>query len=191
MNCLAIDTTNTRLTVVLLKNDETFHREIEVGKSGHSRLLMPMVDEVLRDGGIAAVDIDTVAAVVGPGSFTGIRIGVSAMTAIAFANSAKRISVTPFELIAYNCASAVAYVDAGHGNAYCAECRDGEVIEAYFVGADGMERLPADIKTAPDVEGWKALAGAVRKKIEDNCYQSVLTPYYMRKSQAERETDEV
>ena len=206
MNCLAIDTTNSKLTVVLLKDDETFHREIEVGKSGHSRLLMPTVDEVLKEGGVAVADVDTVAAVVGPGSFTGIRIGVSTITAIAFANDAKRIGVTSFELIAYNCANVTAVVDAGHGNAYCAECKDGEVISTSFVSADELNdslfgakpagaveetKSPQNIKTAPDCESWKALAGVVRKKIDNGCYQTVLSPYYMRKSQAEREKDEV
>ena len=102
MNCLAIDTTNTKLTVVFFKDDEVFHREIEVGKSGHSRLLMPTVDEVLKEADADISAVEAVAAVVGPGSFTGIRIGVSAMTAIAFANNAKRISVTSFEVISYN-----------------------------------------------------------------------------------------
>lgn len=205
MNCLAIDTTNSKLTVVLLKDDGVFHREIEVGKSGHSRLLMPTVDEVLKEGKTAVSEIDTVAAVVGPGSFTGIRIGVSAMTAIAFANGAKRIGVTSFELIAYNCASVTAVVDAGHGNAYCAECKDGEVISTKFVSADEFKRSsldansagvketksPQNVRTAPYCESWKALAGAVRKKIDNGCYQPVLSPHYMRKSQAEREKDEV
>ena len=191
MNCLAINTTNSKLTVVLLKGDEIFHREIEVGKSGHSRLLMPTVDEVIKEGGISISDIDTVAAVVGPGSFTGIRIGVSAMTAIAFANSTKRIAVTSFELIAYNCANVTAVVDAGHGNAYCAECVNGDIVSTSFLNADEVKRLPQNIKTEPECESWRALAGAVRKKLDNECYQSVLTPYYMRKSQAEREKDEV
>ncbi|MCM1306284.1 MAG: tRNA (adenosine(37)-N6)-threonylcarbamoyltransferase complex dimerization subunit type 1 TsaB [Bacteroides sp.] len=191
MNCLAIDTTNTKLTVVLLKDDEVFHREIEVGKSGHSRLLMPTVDEVLKESKTSIQEIDSVAAVVGPGSFTGIRIGVSAMTAIAFANDAKRISVTSFELIAYNCANVIAVVDAGHGNAYCAECENGEAVSTRFIGADETKHLPKYVKTAPDVESWKALAGVVKNKLAKCCFQPVLTPYYMRKSQAEREKDDV
>lgn len=191
MNCLAIDTTNTRLTVVLLSDERVFHREIEVGKSGHSALLMRVVDEVLKEAGISAEAIDTVAAVVGPGSFTGIRIGVSAMTAIAFANAAKRISVTSFELIAYNCANVLAAVDAGHGNLYLAECINGEVTSASFKEADSAGDVLPYAKTSPDVESWIALAGVVRKKLDEGNYTSVLTPYYMRKSQAEREKDEI
>lgn len=187
MNCLAIDTTNTKLTVVVIKGGDTICREMEVGKSGHSRLLMPTVDETLKDSGLSIDDIDVVAAVVGPGSFTGIRIGVSAMTAIAFANHSKRIAVTSFELIAYNCAKVLAAVDAGHGNAYCAECEDGEVKKAYFT-SDG---LPEEAKTLPNCELSQALAGVVRKKAERGEFVDVLAPYYMRKSQAEREKDEI
>jgi len=152
---------------------------------------MPTVDEVLKEADITAQELDAVGAVVGPGSFTGIRIGVSAMTALAFATGAKRISVTSFELIAYNCANVLAVVDAGHGNAYCAECVDGEVIKARFVSADEDKSRLNGAKFAPDCENWKALAEVVKKKIADDCYCDVLVPYYMRKSQAEREKDEV
>ncbi len=190
MNCLAIDTTNTKLTVVLLKDDKIYHREIEVGKSGHSRLLMPTVDEVLEEADADISAVEAVAAVVGPGSFTGIRIGVSAMTAIAFANNAKRISVTSFEVISYNCANVLAAVDAGHGNLYCAECENGEVKSARFI-SDGENNIPSLAMTKPVCDNWLALAGVVRKKLENGCFQDILSPFYMRKSQAEREKDEI
>lgn len=187
MNCLAVDTTSTKLTVVVLKDGETFKREIEVGKSGHSRLLMPTVDAVLLESGLSVCDINVVGAVVGPGSFTGIRIGVSAMTAIAFANCAKRVAVTSFDLISYNCANVLAVVDAGHGNAYCAECENGKTVKAYFAS----EGIPKGATVAPRCENWEALAGVVREKAERGEFVDVLAPYYMRKSQAEREKDEI
>lgn len=191
MNCLAIDTTNTKLTVVLLKDDDTFYREIEVGKSGHSGLLMPTVDEVLKEADVNVDSLNAVCAVVGPGSFTGIRIGVSAMTALAFATGAKRISVTSFELIAYNCADVTAAVDAGHGNLYVGHCVDGKVVEASFIDAGEVSKIAKTAKVAPDCACWQALAGVVRKKLTDDDCVNVLVPYYMRKSQAEREKDEV
>ena len=190
MNCLAVDTTNSKLTVVLLRGGDTFYREIEVGKSGHSRLLMPTVDEVLKEGGVKVGELDALAAVVGPGSFTGIRIGVSAMTALAFATGAKRISVTSFELIAYNRQSVLAVVDAGHSNAYCAECKDGKVLSASFVEAGNIESLNGGV-SKPVCEAHIALAGVVKNKLNSGEYCDVLMPFYMRKSQAEREKDEV
>ncbi len=190
LNCLAIDTTSTKLTAVVIKDDTTFCREIEVGKSGHSGLLMPTVDSVLKEAGLSANDLNAVCAVVGPGSFTGIRIGVSAITALAFATGAKRIAVTSFELIAYNnCADVTAAVDAGHGNYYTAHCVNGEVVEASFVSAAEASDIVGKAKLSPDCSYSKALEGVVRKKIADESFVDVLVPYYMRKSQAEREND--
>lgn len=189
LNCLAIDTTSTKLTAVVIKDEMTFCREIEVGKSGHSGLLMPTVDSVLKEAGLKANDLSAVCAVVGPGSFTGIRIGVSAMTALAFATGAKRIAVTSFELIAYNCADVTAAVDAGHGNYYAAHCVNSEVVEASFVSAAEASGTVSKAKLSPDCSYSKALEGVVRKKIADESFVDVLVPYYMRKSQAEREND--
>lgn len=191
MNCLAIDTTNTRLTVVLLRDNQVIYREIEVGKSGHSALLMPTVDEVLKEGGVDVNELDAVAAVVGPGSFTGIRIGVSAMTAIAFGTGAKRVSLTSFELIAYNRQSVVAAVDAGHGNVYAAECENGKIMSTRFVSADDKESVINSAEFSPICSYHEALAGVVSRKLAGGEYCDVLVPYYMRKSQAERERDEI
>lgn len=189
-NILAIDTTTTALNVALIKGDESFAYSKELGKSGHSANLMPIVSQILSDNNVDISDIDTVACVVGPGSFTGIRIGVSAMTAIAFANNAKRIAITAFELIAYNRASVLAGVDAGHGNLYVASCLDGVVQEARFVeakDASALENVVFDCAVPME----KALESVALKKAQNGEYVSVIEPYYMRKSQAEREKDEV
>ncbi len=189
-NILAIDTTTTALNVALIKGDESFTYSKELGKSGHSANLMPIVSQILSDNNVDIADIDTVACVVGPGSFTGIRIGVSAMTAIAFANNAKRIAINAFELIAYNRASVLAGVDAGHGNLYVASCADGVVQEARFVEAKDASVLENVVfDCAMPME--KALEAVALKKTQNSEYVSVIEPYYMRKSQAEREKDEV
>lgn len=190
MNCIAIDTTDTDLCVALIKGDEVFSLREQIGKSGHSSKLMPIVDKMLCEYGVDVQDIDTVAAVVGPGSFTGIRIGISAITAIAFAQNAKRIAVTSFELIAYNRKKALVAVDAGHGNLYVADCENGVVTNARFVEADKA----VDVKDAVyDTLGDKAetLAKVVMEKARKGEYVDVLEPFYMRKSQAEMEKDEV
>lgn len=190
MNCIAIDTTDTDLCVALIKGDEIFALKEEIGKSGHSSILMPVVDKMLCEHGVDIQDIDTVAVVVGPGSFTGIRIGISAMTAIAFAQNAKRIAVTSFELIAYNRAKTLAVVDAGHGNLYVADCENGVVSNARFVEADKASEVKGAVY---DTLGDKAntLAQVVIKKTEKGEYVDVFEPFYMRKSQAEREKDEI
>lgn len=189
-NILAIDTTTTALNIALIKGEESFSRSIELGKSGHSVNLMPAISDILSSHNVDICDIDTVACVVGPGSFTGIRIGVSAMTAIAFANNAKRIAITAFELVAYNRASVLAGVDAGHGNLYVATCKDGQIVEARFVeakDASALENVVFDCAVSAE----KALEAVTLQKAQNGEYVGVIEPYYMRKSQAEREKDEV
>lgn len=192
MICLATDTTNERLTVVLEKNGTAFSRVIEVGKSGHSSILMPTIDDVMRESGTKPDELDAVCSVVGPGSFTGIRIGVSAMTAIAYATGVKRIAITSFELIAYNVPKLTAAVDAGHGNVYAAECENGNVIQTRFIAADQAAECGADkFVYQPVCKSEDALLGVVRNKLAREEYVDVIEPFYMRKSQAEREKDEI
>lgn len=192
MNILAIDTTSTGLSIALIKGDEVFSFTKELGKSGHSSTLMVEVDALLKAHNVDVNTLDAVGVVVGPGSFTGIRIGVSAMTAIAFATGAKRISVTSFELIAYNRGKVLCGVDAGHGNLYLAKSEDGNVLEQSFVEAEKAKELDKDsIFFTPCESMDSTLAKVVLKKAQDGQFVNVFEPYYMRKSQAEREKDEI
>lgn len=192
MNILAIDTTSTGLSIALVKNGEMFSYTKEIGKSGHSATLMPSVKAMLDEHEVDVNDIDVIGVVVGPGSFTGIRIGVSAMTALAFATGAKRIAITAFELIAYNRRDCIAGVDAGHGNLYLAECQNDKVVKQSFVEKgqnDSLDAAKIDFQPLASVD--ETLAKVAIRKANDKEFVSVFEPFYMRKSQAEREKDEV
>lgn len=189
MNILAIDTTSTGLSIALIKGDETFLHTTQIGKSGHSATLMLEIDDMLKSHGVDVKNLDAVAVNVGPGSFTGIRIGVSAMTAIAFATGAKRIAVTSFELIAHGRGDVLAAVDAGHGNLYLAKCSNGKVLEAFF--REASEQKVENAEYAPINSVDIALAEVVKEKAQNGEFVNVFEPFYMRKSQAEREKDEV
>ena len=79
MKILAVDTSAVCASVSVTENGKILSESsINTGLT-HSRTLMPMIDSVLRNGEIALDSIDTFACSVGPGSFTGIRIGVSAI----------------------------------------------------------------------------------------------------------------
>lgn len=66
----------------------------------HSQTLMPMIEGALGAVGVEIKDIDCLAAAVGPGSFTGVRIGVSTVKGLAFSNDIKCIGVSSLEAIA-------------------------------------------------------------------------------------------
>lgn len=66
----------------------------------HSQTLMPMIDGALGAAGVEIKDIDCLAAAVGPGSFTGVRIGVATVKGLAFSNNIKCVGVSSLEAIA-------------------------------------------------------------------------------------------
>lgn len=188
MKAILIDTTSSDLTVAFLDNKRVFSSVQFVGKTGHSAVLMPSIDKLLKANGLVVDDIDTVGVVVGPGSFTGIRIGVATATALAFSLNAKRIAVTSFELLAYSRQKADVAVDAGHGNLYVAHVEDGKVLSTDFIDGEAAKcvaRSKFAFETAGDVAN--TLVSVAKEKAEKGEYVSVFEPYYMRKSQAERE----
>ena len=77
MNILYLDTSQNILIAGVLKGAENFPRTVDAGKSGHTRILMGEIDAALKAADLDISDIDAVAAVMGPGSFTGIRIGAA------------------------------------------------------------------------------------------------------------------
>ena len=69
-------------------------------KRGHAEALMPLLRWVMNEAGMAFADIDRIAVTTGPGSFTGIRVGLAAVRGIALATGARPVGVTGFEAVA-------------------------------------------------------------------------------------------
>jgi tRNA threonylcarbamoyladenosine biosynthesis protein TsaB len=92
MNILTLDTSMGACSAAALHADGTamslFAREALMAR-GHAEALMPMVQEVLAEAGIEPRELDLVAATVGPGSFTGVRIAIAAARGLALATGAK------------------------------------------------------------------------------------------------------
>lgn len=193
MNILYLDTSQNVLTVGAVKGAENFPRTVDAGKNGHTKIVLSEIDAALADAGLTVRDIDAVAAVTGPGSFTGIRIGAATAAALCRGTGAKKIAVTEFEIIAYNRAKAYAAVEAGRGNLYCAECEDGRVICTEFLPSEERKEAEKsrDFVFAPVADRAATLARIAAKKAENGEFAEVFEPFYMRKSQAERTADEV
>lgn len=92
----------------------------------HSQTLMAMVDSVLKISGKHADEIDVCAVNNGPGSFTGVRIGVSAVKGMAYASDKPCIAVSTLESMAYNYLTADSIVCA------CMDARRNQVYSALF-----------------------------------------------------------
>ena len=84
MRLLAIDTGSEACSVGLADGERTWVRSETVGR-GHAEILMGMIEGVLADAALAVAELDRIAVTVGPGSFTGIRVGVAAARGLALA----------------------------------------------------------------------------------------------------------
>lgn len=82
MNILALDTSTDRCSVALWMKGEVLARDVLAGQR-HSELLLPMVGEVLVEGGVSLKSLDGIAFGEGPGSFTGLRIGCGVAQGLA------------------------------------------------------------------------------------------------------------
>lgn len=105
MRVLAIDTTGLACSVALADFSQGGAQESVLGhivepmQRGHAEALMPMIDRLFSGAAAAPASLDRVAVVVGPGSFTGLRVGVAAARGLALALSIPAVAVTVFEAI--------------------------------------------------------------------------------------------
>jgi tRNA threonylcarbamoyl adenosine modification protein YeaZ len=119
---VAVETTS-RTTSVALFEDGAL--ALSIAREGQGDVVMSLIAELLRARGLSgererlrARDIARWAVDVGPGSFTGVRVGVSAVKGIAFATGAEVIAVTAFDALAEGDEDAATLLDAGKGEVY-------------------------------------------------------------------------
>ena len=124
MKILAIDTSSEICSTAILEDDKFIdENNLDNGRT-HSENLMPLVDELLKRNHLKVEDIEMLSCCVGPGSFTGIRIGVASMKPIAEVLNIKIASVTSLETLAKNVIieeheKIVALIDARNNQVYC------------------------------------------------------------------------
>ncbi len=102
MKILAIDTSTVVASVCIIE-DEKILGEININyKQNHSTIIMPLIDELLAKLDLDIQDIDCFAVAKGPGSFTGLRIGVATIKAMAQASNNPIVAISTLQAMAYN-----------------------------------------------------------------------------------------
>ena len=97
---LAIDTSTSVASIALSVNNKILASTVISTTKSHSESVMPQVEKLLKDAGCNISDIDIFAVAKGPGSFTGIRIGVMAVKTFAYATNSKIADVCTLDAIA-------------------------------------------------------------------------------------------
>ena len=136
MNILALDTCTESCSAALLYQGQIFER-VEMTQRGHSDLILGMMEALFKDAGISIDVIDAVAVGRGPGSFTGVRVGVGVAQGIAFA---RNIPVIPVSTLA---AIAQGIFDQGDDDyvAVAIDARMGEIYGANYQRQQGVAVL--------------------------------------------------
>lgn len=165
----------------------------ESGRS-HSAVLMSLIDSALSEAGKAVSELDAIAVDVGPGSFTGVRIGVSCANAMAYALNICVIPVSSLSAMRHLLpqeGSVAPVIDCRNGNCYAALYSDGKEIIAPCASSfsDFESGLPEGTLIAGDLKGEKVTPDAAcvireAEKIGQPVKEAV--PMYLRPSQAER-----
>lgn len=153
MKNLAIDTSSEVCGVSLLENDKLIDdNSLNNGKT-HSENLMELIKEILERNNIGLNEIDLISCVVGPGSFTGIRIGISSVKAMAEVYNIKIASVTSLETLAQGLKSKtkVGMIDARNDQVYCGIFDENyNLLEDYI--ADSIDVAINKISKYEDIE---------------------------------------
>lgn len=124
MNILAIDSSAVTATAAILSGDTVVAEASVTTALTHSQTLLPMIKNVLSSAGLSPQDIDLFAVANGPGSFTGLRIGVGTVKGLAYALSKPAVGISALEALAYNVSVSpfliAPVMDARRGEVYCA-----------------------------------------------------------------------
>ena len=164
MKLLAIETATSLLSVALLEEDQVLARADLPADGAHGRLLVPTIDRLLAETKLSLSDLSCLAVSIGPGSFTGLRVGLSTLMGFRMAMGLPIVEVPTLEALAWNVRD--------ESRPLCAmlKARTGELYWAFFQWQpNGMlQRLSddragdwalwADSITGPTVmvgEGWQ------------------------------------
>ena len=139
MKILALETSARAVSVAVTENGKVLASAYQDTGLTHSRTLMPLAESLLKNVGLSARDMDAFAVAAGPGSFTGIRIGVAAAKGLAFGAERPAVGVSTLSAMARNVAFADGLIVAAM------DARRSQVYEATFRARNGtLERLTPD-----------------------------------------------
>lgn len=194
MNLLIIDSSNANLSIVVVK-DQTVYTNLIRCSLNHSKIITDAVSSLCITAGICLDDVDVFGVCVGPGSFTGIRIGIATVKGYNFAFKKKIVSVNSLEVLSYTVKNSEVkcFVPDGKSGFYFTSFNN-HVPSSEFstLSSQECEKLSkeGDCVTYDDsMNLCMALVEAVKAKIGSGNFNSNPQALYIRKCQAEIEKE--
>ena len=148
---LGLDTSAKHCSVAVACGGKILSSKHAATGRGQAEALFPMILETMRDAGVELNELSAVGTGTGPGSFTGVRVGVSAARGLALSLGMPAVGVNAFDLSAFGIPGRVlSIVDAGRGFAYARACPDGDAI--HFA----IDELPGRVRERLPVVGFRS-----------------------------------
>lgn len=163
MTILGIDTSGKIASVAAATEEKVLSQTTVYTKLTHSQVILPICRDVLKNAGLELSDVDGIAVSAGPGSYTGLRIGIAAVKAMCFALDKPCVGISTLESLAYNallhkgviCAVMAARLDLVYCGIFSS---DGKSLERLapdrIISADDLKReleaFEGDIVTVGD-----------------------------------------
>ncbi|NCA67020.1 MAG: tRNA (adenosine(37)-N6)-threonylcarbamoyltransferase complex dimerization subunit type 1 TsaB [Clostridia bacterium] len=202
MKTLCVDTTSDNMAVAVTTDDSIFTALNREGRGSTSANIISCIDSALNNASLRLKDMDYIGAVVGPGSFTGIRIGISVINAFHLALNIPLISISVFDVLSADFeANALCIIDARHSCYYGAQYNCGQLSEQREYTLDEVAAFKGSVIVRgkyKNLEGFDniislddaaysdKLARVMLKKSKEKATVIYLIPLYMKLSQAER-----
>ena len=193
MKILGIDTSSMAASVAVIEDNKLICEYTINTKKTHSQKLMPMIENMLNLSDLNVREIDAIAVCEGPGSFTGLRIGMATAKAIAHVNDIPVIGVNSLEVLAANmnlCDKKICPIlDAQRNQVYTGRYHY-EGTKLVEIKEIANIEIPA---ASNNVTKAGSLCSVAKVKFDEgkdifNCY--TVNPLYIRKSQAEEQYEE-
>lgn len=174
MKILGIDTSTMAANVAVLEDDKLICEYTINTKKTHSQKLMPMIENMLKLSDLDIKEIDAIAICVGPGSFTGLRIGMATAKAMAHVNNIPLIGVNSLEILGANMdlcnRNICSILDAQRNQVYMNKyiLKDDKITKLEEISIKPIDELLEEISSSN--EDWVLVGEAVYKykeKIEE------------------------
>ncbi|HDM79019.1 MAG TPA: tRNA (adenosine(37)-N6)-threonylcarbamoyltransferase complex dimerization subunit type 1 TsaB [Deltaproteobacteria bacterium] len=176
MRILALDTSTSVNSVCIIDEKGILVEHIVGGQGSHNKILLKNIDLCIKAAGVQFGDIHGIAIALGPGSFTGLRIGISTAKTLAWANQLPILGIPTLDALALNVPygkyQVCPMLDAKKNEVYCRIYR---LSDAYPEGiTDNMVLPPAELAgmiDSPTIflgNGWHQYESVLREKLGEN-----------------------
>lgn len=154
MKILALESSAVTASVAVTEDERLLAQSFQHSGLTHSATLMPMTADLLKNAGLTLAEMDVIAVAAGPGSFTGVRIGVAAAKGLAWPEDKPCAPCSTLASMAWQCAhmdgEICAVMDARRNQVYAARfsAAGGELSRLSPDRAMGLDELSAEIKSS-------------------------------------------